>query len=168
MRVIAHRGASADAPENTIASFRLAGRQCADGIEGDFRLTADHRIVCLHDPSTRRTGDGTYSVERKRCRLDPRQIVVIAFNARLIRRLKKVLPEVKTLWLRKTPSSQNPVRLAEKWLRTLKAIRADGMDAAEGQAVCEPFMEVFHRASKEVHVWEWRRRRRPSGLRGSA
>lgn len=53
--IIAHRGASRDAPENTLAAFRLAWQQGADGIEADFRLTADGRIVCLHDASTLRT-----------------------------------------------------------------------------------------------------------------
>ena len=42
--IIAHRGASYDAPENTLAAFRLAWRQGTDGIEGDFRLTADAKI----------------------------------------------------------------------------------------------------------------------------
>jgi glycerophosphoryl diester phosphodiesterase len=55
--IIGHRGASRDAPENTLASFGLAFRQGADGVEADFRLTRDGQIVCLHDDSTRRTGD---------------------------------------------------------------------------------------------------------------
>jgi glycerophosphoryl diester phosphodiesterase len=50
--IVAHRGASADAPENTLGAFRLAWEQGADGIEGDFRLTADGRIVCIHDADT--------------------------------------------------------------------------------------------------------------------
>lgn len=54
-RLIAHRGASHDAPENTLAAFRLAWEQGADGIEGDFRLTKDGQIVCLHDADTKRT-----------------------------------------------------------------------------------------------------------------
>ena len=53
--VIAHRGASHDAPENTLAAFRLAWEQGADGIEADFRLTRDGRIVCIHDDTTGRT-----------------------------------------------------------------------------------------------------------------
>lgn len=53
--IIAHRGASRDAPENTLAAFRLAWQQGADGIEADFRLTRDGRIVCMHDASTLRT-----------------------------------------------------------------------------------------------------------------
>lgn len=53
--IIAHRGASHDAPENTLAAFRLAWDQGADGIEGDFRLTRDAQFVCLHDDNTART-----------------------------------------------------------------------------------------------------------------
>ncbi len=52
--IIAHRGASHDAPENTLASFRLAWERGADGIEGDFYLTTDGRIVCVHDGDTKR------------------------------------------------------------------------------------------------------------------
>lgn len=53
--IIGHRGASHDAPENTMESFRLALEQGADGIEADFRLTADGSIVCMHDKTTGRT-----------------------------------------------------------------------------------------------------------------
>ena len=52
--IVAHRGASADAPENTIASFELAWEQGADAIEGDFYLTSDQQIVCFHDNTTER------------------------------------------------------------------------------------------------------------------
>jgi len=55
--IIAHRGASGQAPENTLAAFRLAWSQDADGIEGDFRLTRDDRIVCIHDRSTGRVSE---------------------------------------------------------------------------------------------------------------
>lgn len=53
--ITAHRGASHDAPENTLAAFQLAWEQAADAIEGDFRLSADGEIVCIHDADTKRT-----------------------------------------------------------------------------------------------------------------
>ena len=53
--IIGHRGASREAPENTLESFRLAWAEGADGIEADFRLTSDDRIVCMHDDTTVRT-----------------------------------------------------------------------------------------------------------------
>ena len=54
-KIIAHRGASFDAPENTLSSFNLAWEQNADAIEGDFFLTKDQQIVCIHDAKTKRT-----------------------------------------------------------------------------------------------------------------
>jgi len=53
--ITGHRGASYDAPENTLAAFELAWEQGADAIEGDFYLTADSQIVCIHDADTLRT-----------------------------------------------------------------------------------------------------------------
>ncbi|WP_372797514.1 glycerophosphodiester phosphodiesterase family protein [Pontiella sp.] len=48
--IVAHRGASRDAPENTCRAFMLAWAQGADAVEGDFRLTRDREIICRHDP----------------------------------------------------------------------------------------------------------------------
>jgi glycerophosphoryl diester phosphodiesterase len=55
--LIAHRGASAYAPENTIPAFRLAAEQGADWVEFDLQLTKDRQVVCLHDNSLERTTD---------------------------------------------------------------------------------------------------------------
>ena len=57
VEIIGHRGASYDAPENTLASVNLAWKQGADAVEIDVRLTADGQIVALHDDNTKRTGD---------------------------------------------------------------------------------------------------------------
>ncbi len=54
--VIGHRGASAHAPENTLAAFRLAYEAGADGIEFDVRLAKDGVPVVIHDPDLKRTG----------------------------------------------------------------------------------------------------------------
>lgn len=62
-RIVAHRGASYDAPENTLAAFRLAWEQDADGVEGDFYLTKDRQIVCIHDADTERTAGVRGKVE---------------------------------------------------------------------------------------------------------
>ena len=50
MHIFGHRGASADAPENTLAAFLLAAEQGADGIELDIRLTDDQQLLVAHDP----------------------------------------------------------------------------------------------------------------------
>ncbi|PWB71605.1 MAG: hypothetical protein C3F07_13550 [Anaerolineales bacterium] len=53
--IFAHRGASAHAPENTLAAFDLALTQGADGIELDVKLSADGHVVVIHDPTVDRT-----------------------------------------------------------------------------------------------------------------
>lgn len=56
--VIAHRGASASAPENTLAAFELAVELGADRIEFDVHLSADGQPVIIHDDTVDRTTDG--------------------------------------------------------------------------------------------------------------
>lgn len=53
--VIAHRGASASAPENTLPAFELAAQQGADAFELDVRLTRDGAPVVIHDATLERT-----------------------------------------------------------------------------------------------------------------
>ena len=56
-RVVAHRGASAYAPEHTLAAYRLAMDQGADYVEQDLAVTRDGVLICLHDDSLDRTTD---------------------------------------------------------------------------------------------------------------
>jgi glycerophosphoryl diester phosphodiesterase len=49
VRILGHRGASSDAPENTLAAFRLAMDQGADGVELDARLCRSGEVVVFHD-----------------------------------------------------------------------------------------------------------------------
>ena len=62
MIVIAHRGASSYAPENTLAAFDLALRMGARHIELDVALTSDRHTVVIHDDKVDRTTDGSGSV----------------------------------------------------------------------------------------------------------
>ena len=57
--VVAHRGASAERPEHTLAAYELALIEGADGVECDVRLTRDGHLVCLHDRRIDRTSTGT-------------------------------------------------------------------------------------------------------------
>jgi glycerophosphoryl diester phosphodiesterase len=57
--VVAHRGSSGTAPENTMAAFRLAVAAGADMIEFDVRMTRDFELVVHHDRSLGRTSDGS-------------------------------------------------------------------------------------------------------------
>jgi len=61
--IFAHRGASAHAPENTLAAFELAVEQGADGIELDVKLSADGQVVVIHDATLERTTGATGRVK---------------------------------------------------------------------------------------------------------
>ena len=64
--IFAHRGASAHAPENTLASFELALAEGADALELDAKLSADGHVVVFHDSALDRTTDGTGRLGRKK------------------------------------------------------------------------------------------------------
>lgn len=61
-QVVAHRGASEDAPEHTLAAYRKAIEDGADALECDVRLTADGHLVCVHDRRVNRTSNGRGAV----------------------------------------------------------------------------------------------------------
>lgn len=58
IQILAHRGLSANAPENTIVSFRKALEANADGIEFDVQITKDKKLVVIHDEKVDRTTNG--------------------------------------------------------------------------------------------------------------
>lgn len=59
---VAHRGASADAPENTLEAFRMAVEAGTGGLEMDVHMTRDGHAVVIHDDTVDRTTDGTGAV----------------------------------------------------------------------------------------------------------
>lgn len=211
--VIAHRGAAHDAPENTIAAFTLAWQQGADGIEGDFHLTRDGEIVCIHDAVTKRTAGQAKKVaeatlaelrqldvgswkgqqwrgtriptiddvlatvpEGKRVfieikcgpeilpalkaalaesRLQFGQTIVISFDANVIDGTKRLLPQLKALWLTdfRTDRKTGVRPSAKEILQTLEKTGADGVDCHSHSVIDQPFMQTFRTAQKEVHIW---------------
>ncbi|WP_051951159.1 glycerophosphodiester phosphodiesterase [Actinacidiphila yeochonensis] len=62
VQVVAHRGASEDVPEHTLAAYRKAIEDGADALECDVRLTADGELVCVHDWRVNRTSNGRGAV----------------------------------------------------------------------------------------------------------
>lgn len=58
-QIIAHRGASYLAPENTLAAVKLAYTLGADAVEIDIRLSKDKQLMVIHDADTQRTAPGT-------------------------------------------------------------------------------------------------------------
>lgn len=59
---LSHRGESDDAPENTLAAYRLAMDLDSDGIELDIRLTSDGQVVCVHDADLQRVAGVSLNV----------------------------------------------------------------------------------------------------------
>lgn len=215
--IVAHRGASHDAPENTLAAFRSAWEQRADAIEGDFHLTRDGRIACIHDADTKRvTGDAvdwkvtnttwdqlrtldvgrwkgeTFAGEKipslaevlqvvppgKKFYLEikggpewvepiaqvvsagplkPEQIVIIAFNAETVARVRDRLPDIKTCWLvgyKKDETTGEWKPGLDEILATLGRIRAHGLSTqANAEVVDEAFVRRLRAAGYEFHVW---------------
>lgn len=79
VEIIAHRGASHLAPENTLAAVNLAWELDCDAVEVDVHLSADNRIVAIHDPTTQRTGGQDLAVAQSHSH-DLRQLDVGSFK----------------------------------------------------------------------------------------
>ena len=70
VKIVAHRGESFAAPENTLESFTLAWTRGATCVEGDFHLSKDGEIICMHDDNLRRT----CGVDRAICSLTLKEL----------------------------------------------------------------------------------------------
>jgi glycerophosphoryl diester phosphodiesterase len=88
--LIAHRGASAYAPEHTLTAYRLAIVQDADYVEQDLAVTRDGVLICLHDDSLERTTD-VEEIFPQRATIDPvtgrRQWLAVDFTLAEIKQL---------------------------------------------------------------------------------
>ena len=213
--IVAHRGASAEAPENTLAAFELAWQLGADAVEGDFYLTKDGHVVCIHDKTTKRTAgtdlpvmntdlatlqrldvgrfkgarwagqriptlpevlgsvpdgkrivievkDGPRIVpflvrDLKQTEFDHNRVIVIAFDANVIVETKRLLPDVKALWL--VGSKRDKVTRRYKpthasILKTLDQIKAEGLDMrADPEFITPDFVKRLNDVGAELHVW---------------
>lgn len=210
--IVAHRGASHDAPENTLPAFKLAWQQGADAIEGDFYRTRDGHIVCIHDQDTKRVAGtklvveestleelraldvGAYKGEEfrgtviptlgemlatvplgKRVYLEvkgdetmvpalldgvaksglkPAQVVVISFNAEVIRVVKNRAPQYTANWLSgfKQAKSGEVTPTLETVLATLDRIHADGFSSSK-DLIDEAFIAKVKAKGYAYHVW---------------
>ena len=212
--IVAHRGASEDAPENTMAAFRLAWEQNADAIEADFHLTADRKIICIHDKDTARVcpaqpplivaetdlatlrsldvgswkagfsgetmptlgevlavvpGGKMIFIEIKsgpeivplmqlelaRSSLKPEQVLLISFNADVVRQLRNTLPKYRVNWLTDyhlRGEEWRPSRLDV--IEKLTETGATGFGSnANGAAVDKKFVDAIIDAGFEFHAW---------------
>ena len=167
MLVLAHRGASVDAPENTPAAFALADRMGADGVELDVRRAADGRLLVAHDPLPDSLADVDalgaatltdvldacgdrmlVNVEIKNSKSDPSYDPTMAMVAPIIDELRRRGPQARQRWLISSFS----------W-STLAACRELAPDIATGcltsapvdEATIERLAATGHAA---LHPWE--------------
>ena len=112
--ILGHRGASADAPENTMGAFGLALEQGADGIELDVQRSADGVPVVIHDPTLERTTDGSGAVAS----LPWSEIALVRSRGKPVPRLEEV-----AAW----------AALEGAWLNV--EIKAPGVEAATVDAI---------------------------------
>jgi glycerophosphoryl diester phosphodiesterase len=122
--IFGHRGASAHAPENTLAAFELAIQQGADAIELDAKFTADGQVVVIHDQTVDRTTNGHGLVRNlslaQLLKLDAGSHFDIAFSGEPIPTLDEVFEAVGTktyinveLTNYVSPFDQLPIKVAQ-------------------------------------------------------
>ena len=126
--VIAHRGASAQAPESTAAAIRAAGRAHAAMVELDVQMTQDGRLVIFHDERLERTTDGHGRLARTRfaelARLDAGRWFGRRFSGQRVLLASKALDAVPVrmgvnLELKRTPT---PRRFMRRVIRLLRRV----------------------------------------------
>jgi glycerophosphoryl diester phosphodiesterase len=210
--IVAHRGASHDAPENTLPAFRLAWQQGADAIEGDFYRSRDGHVVCIHDKDTERVAGRKLMVEEStlaelraldvgayrgeafrgtivptleevlaivpagkrvylevkgdetmvpalldgvaKSGLEAEQVVVISFNAEVIRAVKIRAPQHKAYWLSgfKKQKSGEVTPTLQTVLDTLKRTKANGFSSSK-DLIDGAFIASVKARGYEYHVW---------------
>ncbi|RYX86066.1 hypothetical protein EON73_02680 [bacterium] len=133
VKIIAHRGASGHAPENTLASFQKAIEIGVDMIELDVHLSADDSIIVMHDYKLSRTTNGTGEIADHSYddlkKLDAGSKFSLAFKGEKIPTLSEVLELVKgrckVLIELKWPSNGTYAGLVEKVDETIRKHHAE-------------------------------------------
>lgn len=169
VEIIAHRGASHDAPENTLSSVNLAWERDADAVEIDVYLSKDRRIVTYHDKTTERIGGRKRATEDQTL-AELRQLDVGSwkdpkYTGEKIPTLEQILetvPAKKRLFIEvKSDERIIPVlvRLLKSWKHTKDraVVIAFSYDVAKGIKAILPELPVYwlvaFEQSKDTGQW---------------
>jgi glycerophosphoryl diester phosphodiesterase len=155
-RVIAHRGFSGAAPENTLAAVRAAIRIEADMVEIDVTLTADNHVVVIHDETVDRTTNGAGEASNFTLaeiqKLDAGSWFDPAFAGEAVPALDEVLVEVEGRILLNVEIKSEAVARGVVG-RVVSAIREHGM---MGQVVVSSFspdaLAEMHAVAPEIRT----------------
>ncbi|HET7875859.1 MAG TPA: glycerophosphodiester phosphodiesterase family protein [Methylomirabilota bacterium] len=155
--VIAHRGASADAPENTIAAFELALEQGADAIELDVHLSRDNHPVVIHDFTLERTTDGSGPVRERSARelkrLDAGGWHGSRFRGQRVQMLHEVLERFRDrtrLWIELKGGSELYPGIEERVVSLLEIY--DALDRALVQSFDRAALGRIRELNREVRL----------------
>ena len=155
--VIAHRGASADAPEHTIAAFELALDQGADGLALDVHLSADQHPVVFHDFTVERTTDGAGVMADLRVRdlkrLDAGSWRGSRFAGQRVQTLQEVLERFRDrtrFWLEIKGGTAVYPGLEERVVSTIEIY--DVVDRVVVQSFDRTVLEAVRRLQPELRV----------------
>ena len=175
--IVAHRGSSIVAPENTLAAIRLAWEQGADAVEVDLHLTRDGTVVVIHDATARRTTGADIAVAGSTLAelraLDAGRHKGPAYVGETIPTLREVLATVPAgrrifLELKAGPELLGPLA------RDLAAAHVEGAGPALGDVFLITFNEEVARLAKArlravtvLWVADPRRLRRGEGVTGA-
>jgi glycerophosphoryl diester phosphodiesterase len=145
MKIIAHRGASSLAPENTLLSFKRAINIGVDAVEFDVRLTADNQLAVIHDASLERIAD------------DIRTISSLSLNE---------IQSLKTLSGEPIPSIEDALEICkgtpviiegkdEGWAGPLAAVLKEYSDQSLVRVISFNYAELskFHGLLPDTRVW---------------
>ncbi|MCS0790391.1 glycerophosphodiester phosphodiesterase family protein [Cytobacillus pseudoceanisediminis] len=151
---IAHRGASALAPENTLASFEKAIELGFDYIELDVRLSKDKQLVVIHDANVLRTTDGEGLIEdltvKEIKKLDAGSWFSPAYAGERIPLLNEVLKEVsgKTGIIIEMKSPENQPGMTEILADMLNSYKPDNQIKVQSFHINE--IKKFHQLAPEI------------------
>ena len=151
---IAHRGASALAPENTLASFEKAIELGFDYIEIDVRLSKDKQLVVIHDANVMRTTDGEGLIEdltvKEIKKLDAGSWFSPAYAGERIPLLNEVLKEVsgKTGIIIEMKSPENQPGMTEILANMLNSFKPDNEIKVQSFHINE--IKKFHQLAPEI------------------
>ncbi len=148
--VFAHRGGPKYAPENTLAAFRTAISQGANGLEFDVQMSQDGALVVIHDETVDRTTNGTGAVRD----LTLAQLRSFdAGNGQLIPTFEEVLQLARTSGTTILPEAKSPhlyPGLEQKMVQALEA--ADYVDHTIVVDFEADSLETFHRLSPNLRL----------------
>jgi glycerophosphoryl diester phosphodiesterase len=125
--IVAHRGASLDVAEHTLAAYLSAIESGADALECDVRLTRDGHLVCVHDRTVNRTSDGRGVVSE----FDLAALSALDFSS----------------WHGELPASADDLVNAAPYL---SGVAPDLVTLAGGVLTLERLLELVHDADRPV------------------